>query len=387
MGTTVATNALLERKGDRTLLVTTRGFRDALRIAYQARPRLFDRHIVLPELLYEQVIEAHERVGAQGEVLQPLDEAELRQRAAGRLRRRASAPVPSSSCMAGATRPRAGRGAHGARGGFTQVSVLARGQPADEAGARAATRRWSTPTSPHPAPLRRPGGQPDAGCAVVLHAEQRRPHRGAIASRARTPSSPARPAASSAWCAPREGHKSRTTERLAMHWGGWTISVIGFDMGGTSTDVSHFAGEFERAFETQVAGVRMRAPMMSIHTVAAGGGSIMPSTARGCGRGPKRRRQPRAGLLPPRRPAGGDRCQRDAGQDPARALPQGVRPAADEPLDATACARLHRVGRAYAAATGRADHAEAVAEGFLQIAVARTWPMPSSASRWRAATT
>ncbi len=80
MGTTVATNALLERKGDRTLLVTTRGFRDALRIAYQARPRLFDRHIVLPELLYERVIEAQERVGAQGEVLQPLEEAHLRER-------------------------------------------------------------------------------------------------------------------------------------------------------------------------------------------------------------------------------------------------------------------------------------------------------------------
>src|SRR5688572_2399868 len=78
MGTTVATNALLERKGDRTLLVTTRGFRDALRIAYQARPRLFDRHIVLPEMLYERVVEADERVGAHGDVLQPLDAASLR---------------------------------------------------------------------------------------------------------------------------------------------------------------------------------------------------------------------------------------------------------------------------------------------------------------------
>src|SRR5512139_1577717 len=78
MGTTVATNALLERKGEPTLLVTTRGFRDALRIAYQARPRLFDRHIVLPELLYREVIEAQERVGAQGEMVQPLDEAHLR---------------------------------------------------------------------------------------------------------------------------------------------------------------------------------------------------------------------------------------------------------------------------------------------------------------------
>ena len=78
MGTTVATNALLERKGDRTLLVTTRGFRDALRIAYQARPRLFDRHIVLPELLYERVVEAQERVGAHGEVLLPLNGDALR---------------------------------------------------------------------------------------------------------------------------------------------------------------------------------------------------------------------------------------------------------------------------------------------------------------------
>ena len=77
MGTTVATNALLERKGDRTLLVTTRGFRDALRIAYQARPRLFDRRILLPELLYERVVEANERFGAHGERLQPLDEAAL----------------------------------------------------------------------------------------------------------------------------------------------------------------------------------------------------------------------------------------------------------------------------------------------------------------------
>src|SRR6476620_3604500 len=78
MGTTVATNALLERKGDPTLLVTTRGFRDALRIGYQERPRIFDRHIVLPELLYAQVIEAKERVGADGSVVQPLDEAQLR---------------------------------------------------------------------------------------------------------------------------------------------------------------------------------------------------------------------------------------------------------------------------------------------------------------------
>jgi 5-oxoprolinase (ATP-hydrolysing) len=87
MGTTVATNALLERKGEPTLLVTTRGFRDALRIAYQNRPRLFDRRIVLPELLYSRVIEAEERVGAHGDVVQALDDAHLRAAAAGRVRR------------------------------------------------------------------------------------------------------------------------------------------------------------------------------------------------------------------------------------------------------------------------------------------------------------
>ena len=88
MGTTVATNALLERKGERTLLVTTRGFRDALRIAYQARPRMFDRHIILPELLYEQVIEADERIGAAGEVVQPLDDDRAAPRSAIGLRQR-----------------------------------------------------------------------------------------------------------------------------------------------------------------------------------------------------------------------------------------------------------------------------------------------------------
>jgi 5-oxoprolinase (ATP-hydrolysing) len=104
MGTTVATNALLERKGERTLLVTTRGFRDALRIATQARPRLFDRRIVLPELLYEQVVEARERVDAQGEVLEPLDLQHLRQGAAGRARGRGWPVSPSCSCMPGGSR-------------------------------------------------------------------------------------------------------------------------------------------------------------------------------------------------------------------------------------------------------------------------------------------
>ena len=194
MGTTVATNALLERKGDRTLLVTTRGFRDALRIAYQARPRLFDRHIVLPELLYERVIEADERVGAHGEVLQPLDEAALRARAAGArfdAGIRGCAIVFMHGWRFTAHEQAAARLAREV--GFTQVSVVARGQPADEAGvARRHHGRRRLPVA-DPAPLRRAGGSADAGRAAVLHAEQRRPDRGApLPGQGRDPVGPGR---------------------------------------------------------------------------------------------------------------------------------------------------------------------------------------------------
>ena len=121
MGTTVATNALLERRGEPTVLVTTRGFRDALRIATQARPRLFARHIVLPELLYETVIEADERVDAGGDVITPLDAvaSQARARSAPTFRGHL-APVPSFSCMPIArrltsSRPRRWRGARVSR--------------------------------------------------------------------------------------------------------------------------------------------------------------------------------------------------------------------------------------------------------------------------------
>jgi 5-oxoprolinase (ATP-hydrolysing) len=123
MGTTVATNALLERKGEPTLLVTTRGFRDALRIAYQNRPRLFDRHIVLPELLYSRVIEAQERVGAHGEVVEPLDEEHLRERLWAAYDA-ACAAWPSCSCMATVTPPTSRRPpAWPSEAGFTQIST------------------------------------------------------------------------------------------------------------------------------------------------------------------------------------------------------------------------------------------------------------------------
>ena len=212
MGTTVATNALLERKGDRTLLVTTRGFRDALRIAYQNRPRLFDRHIVLPELLYERVIEADERVGAQ--------RRGGAARSTGRHAACASCRPPSTP----ASRACAIVFMHGYRFtaheqaaaalaraiGFTQVSVSHEVSPLMKLVARGDTTVVDAYLSPI---LRRYVDQVaarDARRALVLHAVARRPDRGACTSRARTRSCRARPAASSAWCAPRGGRRAPT---------------------------------------------------------------------------------------------------------------------------------------------------------------------------------
>ena len=260
MGTTVATNALLERKGEPTLLVTTRGFRDALRIAYQNRPRLFVRHIVLPELLYQAVVEADERVGAHGDLVQALDEVALReamqaQYASGL---RSVAIVFMHGYRYSAHEQVAKRIAQEI--GFTQISTSHETSPMMKYVGRGDTTVVDAYLSPilgryvdrvaQEMPevrlffMQSSGGLTDAhtfqGKDAILSGPA-----GGIVGMART-------------------------AKLGGH-----AKVIGFDMGGTSTDVSHYAGEFEREFETQVAGVRMRAPMMSIHTVAAGGGSIL----------------------------------------------------------------------------------------------------------------
>ena len=260
MGTTVATNALLERKGDRTLLVTTRGFRDALRIAYQARPRLFDRRILLPELLYERVVEADERVGAQGELLVALDTVALRPQlqAAFDAGIRGCAIVFMHGYRYTAHEHAAAALAREV--GFTQVSVSHEVSPLMKLVSRGDTTVVDAYLSPI---LRRYVDQVAAQMPGVrlffmqssggLTEAHRFQGKDAILS------GPAGGIVGMVRTAVAAGHEK----------------VIGFDMGGTSTDVSHYAGEFERAFETQVAGVRMRAPMMSIHTVAAGGGSIL----------------------------------------------------------------------------------------------------------------
>lgn len=350
MGTTVATNALLERKGEPTLLVTTRGFRDALRIAYQNRPRLFDRHIVLPELLYAAVLEAEERVGARGERVTTLDEAALRrdlqaQYAAGL---RSVAVVFLHGYRYTAHEAAAARIAREI--GYTQVSTSHGTSPLMKFVSRGDTTVVDAYLSPI---LRRyvdqvAGEMPgvrlffmqSSGGLTDAHAFQ---GKDAILS------------------GPAGGivGMARTAEIAGMD------RVIGFDMGGTSTDVSHYAGEFEREFETQVAGVRMRAPMMSIHTVAAGGGSLLQYDGARFRVGPQS-----AGANPG--PAsyrrGGPLAVTDAnvmlGKIQPAFFPRVFGPAANEALDDVAVRT--KFGE-LAAQTGRS--AEDVAEGFVNIAV------------------
>ena len=256
MGTTVATNALLERKGEPTVLVTTRGFRDVLRIAYQNRPKLFEREIILPELLYERVIEANERIGADGGVLQTLDEFTLERdlvQAYGQGIRSVAIVFlhgyryPSHERVA----QRISKAI-----GFDQISVSHEVSPVIKVVSRGDTTVMDAYLSPI---LRRyvdsiadqlpgvellfmqsSGGLTDADHFQGKDAILSGPAGGIVAM-------------------------VKTAEQAGFN------QIIGFDMGGTSTDVSHYAGRYERNEETQVAGVRIRAPMLSIHTIASGG--------------------------------------------------------------------------------------------------------------------
>jgi len=357
MGTTVATNALLERKGEPTVLVTTAGFRDALRIAYQNRPRIFDRRIRLPELVHSRVIEASERIGADGEVLVELDEAAVSRDLQDAYDDgfRSVAVV----CLHGYRNHRheTAIGDIARRIGFTQVSESHECSPLMRLVARGDTTVVDAYLSPilrhyvdqltdelHDARLmfmQSNGGLTEAhhfrGKDAILSGPA-----GGVVGMARTAT-------------------AAGFDR-----------VIGFDMGGTSTDVSHFAGEFERELETQVAGVRLRAPMMSIHTVAAGGGSILhfdgsryrvgPDSA-GADPGPASYRR------------GGPLAVTDAnvmlGRVQPDFFPQVFGEAGDLPLDAEVVrARFRALADEIEKATGDRRHPEEVAAGFLEIAVA-----------------
>ena len=358
MGTTVATNALLERRGDRTLLVTTRGFRDALEIGYQARPRIFARNIVKPEQLYSGVVEIDERVRADGAVEVAPDPDRVRaalaearaqgydavaivfmhayrypahERMAAEIARDLGFNQVSESHVASALIKLVSRGDTTVVDAYLSpilaryVSRVSRDLDLERTGARVMFMMSS-------------GGLTSAGLFAGKDAILSGPAGGVVAM-ARTGIS--------------AGFKR----------------IIGFDMGGTSTDVAHFDGEFERAFETEVAGVRMRAPMMKIHTVAAGGGSILsfdgarfrvsPASA-GADPGPAAYRR------------GGPLTVTDANLMTGKLIPdlfpKVFGPGSDEPLDDKI---VRERFAALARDIGDGREPEAVADGFLAIAVAR----------------
>lgn len=357
MGTTVATNALLERKGERTLLVVNRGFADALRIGNQARPRLFDLEITLPTMLYEEVVEIGGRVDVTGREIEALDEAAARAAFAA-ARGRGIAAVAIVRMHAWKYPAHEQRLAELAReAGFTQVSTSHEVSPL----LRIVPRGDTTVVDAYLSPiLRRYVDQVASELqGVRLYFMQ---SNGGLA----------------------EAHRFQGKDAILSGPAGGIVGaartagmagierIIGFDMGGTSTDVSLYAGEFERAFETEVAGVRMRAPMMAINTVAAGGGSILHFDGARLRVGPDS-----AGANPG--PAcyrrGGPLAVTDAnvcvGKIQPQHFPAIFGPGGDLPLDAEVVrAKFAALAAEIAAATGQQRDPRDVAEGFLRIAVA-----------------
>ena len=264
MGTTVATNALLERKGERTLLLITKGFRDALKIGYQARPKIFARHIIKPDMLYERVAEVDERVRADGTVERTPD--------LGQVRRDLEAAKADGIAAVAIVFMHAYRypeherqvAALAREMGFAQVSVSHEVSPLIKLVGRGDTTVVDAYLSPI---LRRYVAQVDKD----LDARRSAARLMFMMSSGGLTAAELFQGKDAILSGPAGGvvGMAETGRQAGFD------RLIGFDMGGTSTDVSHFDGEYERAFETEVAGVRMRAPMMLIHTVAAGGGSIL----------------------------------------------------------------------------------------------------------------
>ncbi len=408
MGTTVATNALLERKGVRTLLLTTKGFRDALKIGYQARPKIFAKHIIKPEMLFEQVVEVDERVRADGTVEREPDlaavEVEL-------VRAKADGVAAVAIVFMHAYRypEHEQRVAMLARRmGFAQVSVSHEVSPLIKLVGRGDTTVVDAYLSPI---IRRyvatVAEEMAAGASLMAtdSASTSPPPLAGEGQGGGTHRDSSKPSPSPPLPRLRGREPAETSGEVSDHIrlmfmmssGGLTAAelfqgkdailsgpaggvvgmaetgreagfdrLIGFDMGGTSTDVSHFDGEFERAFETEVAGVRMRAPMMLIHTVAAGGGSILhydgarfrvgPDSA-GANPGPACYRR------------GGPLAVTDANVMLGKLIPDFFPkifgPQQDQPLDAEAV----RAAFATLAKEVGGKTPEEIADGFIKIAV------------------
>ncbi len=357
MGTTVATNALLERKGERTLLLITKGLRDLLRIGYQNRPRLFDLNIELPELLYDDVIEIDERLAEDGSVLTSLDAQSARAallRAFGDGYRSVAIALMHSYRFPDHEKQ---LGEIAREIGFEQVSLSHEASPLIKLVSRGDTAVVDAYLSPI---LRRYVNQvADAlgtgggGCERLMFMRSSGGLTDARLFEGRDAilSGPAGGVVGMVRSAAEHGYEK----------------LIGFDMGGTSTDVCHYAGDFERSFETEVAGVRMRAPMMSIHTVAAGGGSILsyrdgrmqvgPESA-GANPGPAAYR--RGGPLTV------TDCNVLLGKLQPNQFPAVFGPNADQPLDPLVVREKFDV---MAREIGGGRTPEDLAEGFLRIAV------------------
>ena len=356
MGTTVATNALLERKGEPTVLVITKGFADALRIGYQNRPKLFVRHIELPEMLYTRVVEVDERLAADGTVLKAPDLAAAQKdlQAAYDEGIRSAAIVFLHGYRQGDHEDSVAALARDI--GFDQVSVSHDVSPLMKLVSRGDTTVVDAYLSPI---LRRyvdrVATDLDGVRLMFMQSNGGLTDARLFQGKDSILSGPAGGVVGMAQTAAMAGFDK----------------VIGFDMGGTSTDVSHYDGAFERAFETQVAGVRMRAPMMRIHTVAAGGGSILhfdgsryrvgPDSA-GADPGPACYR--RGG------PLAVTDCNVMLGKIQPDHFPHVFGPGADAPLDAEAVRdKFIALAADIEKATGDRRTPEQVAEGFLMIAI------------------
>ncbi|MEX1035937.1 MAG: hydantoinase B/oxoprolinase family protein [Sneathiella sp.] len=356
MGTTVATNALLERKGEPLVLVTTKGFRDSLRIGYQTRPKLFALNIELPEMLYRSVIEVEERIGATGDVIRPLDSETARKS----LQKAYDAGLRACAIvfMHGYRYPDHEKAVADIAKeiGFTQISTSHGTSPLMKLVSRGDTTVVDAYLSPI---LRRYVDRvaSELGDTRLMFMQSN----GGLT----------------------DAHFFQGKDAILSGPAGGVVGmvqtsamagfdkVIGFDMGGTSTDVSHYGGEYERTFETEVAGVRMRAPMMLINTVAAGGGSILEFDGARYKVGPDS-----AGANP------GPACYRKGGpltvtdcnvmlgKLAPEFFPKVFGPDADEALDVeTVREKFKTLARDISAATGDARTPEEVAKGFLFIAV------------------
>lgn len=358
IGTTVATNALLEHKGEPTCLAITRGFGDALRVGYQERPELFVRNIELPAPLYADVVEIVERVDADGHVLAMLDAGKARADLQAAFDRgfRSIAIVLMHGYRYPAHEEELAQIA--AAIGFTQISVSHRVAPLIKLVGRGDTTLVDAYLSPV---LRRyvEGLQGSAGgelSALFMQSNGGLAGSNSFHGKDAILSGPAGGIVGMA----------ETAAQAGFH------DIIGFDMGGTSTDVSHYAGHYERDSETMVAGARIRAPMMRIHTVAAGGGSICSFDGARFQVGPHS-----AGAVP------GPACYRRGGpltvtdcnvmlgKIVPEHFPHVFGDRGDQPLDSDIVrAKFEALVTEIAATTGKQLSPEQAAEGFIAIAVA-----------------